>query len=150
MFRVYRALDEIGPEARGCALTIGNFDGVHVGHRRIFRRVVELGREHGWTPSVLTFDPHPTKVVAPDRAPKLLTTTEERLEYMRAEGIEQVFRPVLRPRVFRAEPGSIRPRHTGGAPGRQRSSGGRQFPFRQGAGRQRGVAAPVWARSTGS
>ena len=91
MLRVYRGLDEIGPEARNCAVSIGNFDGVHAGHRRIFRRVAELGRERGWIPSVLTFDPHPAKIVAPDRAPKLLNTTEERLEFMQAEGIEHVF-----------------------------------------------------------
>jgi len=91
MFRVYRGLDEIGPEARHSIVSIGNFDGVHAGHRRIFRRVVELGRERGWKPSVLTFDPHPAKVVAPERAPKLLNTPEERLEFMQAEGIEQVF-----------------------------------------------------------
>jgi riboflavin kinase/FMN adenylyltransferase len=91
MLRVYRGLDEIGPDARNCAVSIGNFDGVHAGHRRIFRRVAELGRERGWTPSVLTFDPHPAKIVAPHRAPKLLNTTEERLEYMQAEGIEHVF-----------------------------------------------------------
>ena len=91
MFRVYRALDEIGPEARNCAVSIGNFDGVHAGHRRILRRVVELSRERGWTPSVLTFHPHPTKVLAPDRAPKLLSTVEERLSYMQAEGIQQAF-----------------------------------------------------------
>jgi riboflavin kinase / FMN adenylyltransferase len=89
--RVYRALAEVGPEARPCAASIGNFDGVHLGHRRIFQRVVELGRERGWKPSVLTFDPHPTTVVAPDRAPKLLTTLDERLELMAAQGIEQVF-----------------------------------------------------------
>ena len=48
-------------------------------------------RENGWIPSVLTFDPHPTRVVAPERAPKLLNTTEERWPMMREEGIEQVF-----------------------------------------------------------
>jgi riboflavin kinase / FMN adenylyltransferase len=91
MFRVYRTLDAIGQEARDCAVSIGNFDGVHAGHRRILRRVVELGRERGWIPSVLTFHPHPAKVLAPDRAPKLLTSLEGRLAYMRAEGIEQAF-----------------------------------------------------------
>jgi riboflavin kinase / FMN adenylyltransferase len=91
MFRIYRALDEIGPEARYCAVSIGNFDGVHAGHRRILRRVVELGREHHWTPSVLTFDPHPAKVLAPERAPKLLTSLDERLAYMKSEGIQQAF-----------------------------------------------------------
>jgi riboflavin kinase/FMN adenylyltransferase len=54
------------------------------------RRVVELANEHGWKPSVLTFDPHPTKIVAPERAPRLLTTTEQRTRYMADEGIHQI------------------------------------------------------------
>lgn len=91
MLRVYRHLDQIGPEARNCAVSIGNFDGVHAGHRRIFQRVVELGRERGWIPSVLTFDPHPTRVVAPSRAPKLLSTPEERIGLIQQEGIQQAF-----------------------------------------------------------
>src|SRR5438270_11415610 len=91
MFRIYSNLSEVGPDPTPCALTIGNFDGVREGHRRILRRVVELAREHGWTPSVVTFHPHPTTVVAPSRAPRLLSTPEQRLEQMKAAGIEQVF-----------------------------------------------------------
>ena len=91
MFRVYCSLSEIGPDAAPCALTIGNFDGVHEGHRRILRRVVELSAERQLTPSVLTFDPHPTRVVAPSRAPRLLSTPEQRLGLLQKEGIEQVF-----------------------------------------------------------
>ncbi|HUS07994.1 MAG TPA: bifunctional riboflavin kinase/FAD synthetase [Bryobacteraceae bacterium] len=72
------------------AVTIGNFDGVHIGHRRIFERVVELARAHDWTPAVLTFDPHPAKIVAPTRAPKLLSTLEQRFSLMRAAGIQQI------------------------------------------------------------
>lgn len=87
---VYHDLSEIGPEFGPSTLTIGNFDGVHAGHRRILRHVVALARERGWKPSVLTFDPHPTLVVAPERAPVLLTTPEERASRMSAEGIEQV------------------------------------------------------------
>src|SRR5215470_8720771 len=88
--KVYRQLAEVPPDFGPSVLTIGNFDGVHFGHRRILRRVRELAAEHGWKPSVLTFDPHPTKVVAPDRAPKLMTSPERRAELMREEGIEQV------------------------------------------------------------
>ena len=79
-------MEQFGPSA----LTIGNFDGVHAGHREILRRVVALARERGWKPSVLTFDPHPARIVAPERAPRLLTTPEERTRLMREEGIEQV------------------------------------------------------------
>ncbi len=71
-------------------LTIGNFDGVHAGHRQLLRRVVELGREHNLKPVVLTFDPHPTRVVAPHRAPRLLTTIEERMTLIREQGVEEV------------------------------------------------------------
>jgi riboflavin kinase/FMN adenylyltransferase len=74
----------------GAAVTIGNFDGLHAGHRRIMERVVQLAREHGLTPTVLTFDPHPTRVVAPARAPKLMTTCAQRTGLMRQAGIQNV------------------------------------------------------------
>ncbi len=74
----------------GSVVTIGNFDGVHAGHRQLLRRVVELGREHNLTPVALTFDPHPTRVVAPDRAPRLLTTIGERVALIREQGVEEV------------------------------------------------------------
>jgi riboflavin kinase/FMN adenylyltransferase len=90
MPRIYRSLSEVGADFGPCALTIGNFDGLHEGHRDIMRQVVATGRAHGWKPSVLTFDPHPTKVVAPARAPRLLTTPDERAALMAEEGIEQV------------------------------------------------------------
>jgi riboflavin kinase / FMN adenylyltransferase len=88
--RIYRSLDEVPADFGPSALTIGNFDGVHFGHRRILTRVVELARKNGCKPSVLTFDPHPTKIVAPTRAPQLLTSPERRAELMCEEGIEQV------------------------------------------------------------
>lgn len=77
-------------EPKPSVVTIGNFDGVHAGHRHIMRRVVEIARQNHWTPIALTFDPHPTRLVAPDRAPRLLSTMEQRSELMRQEGIEEV------------------------------------------------------------
>jgi riboflavin kinase/FMN adenylyltransferase len=74
-----------------CAVTIGNFDGTHLAHQQLFRRVVKHGRERALIPSVLTFDPHPTQVLSPDRAPKLLSTHEQRAARMADFGIEQVF-----------------------------------------------------------
>jgi riboflavin kinase/FMN adenylyltransferase len=87
---IFRSLEETPAGFGPCALTIGNFDGVHYGHRRILRRVRELADSRRWKASVLTFDPHPTRVVAPDRSPLLMTTPERRAELMRREGIEQV------------------------------------------------------------
>jgi riboflavin kinase / FMN adenylyltransferase len=88
--RIYRSLAEAPGDFGPSVLTIGNFDGVHLGHRRILQRVAALAAEHGWKPSALTFDPHPTRLVAPERTPRLLTTPERRAELMAEEGIEQV------------------------------------------------------------
>jgi riboflavin kinase/FMN adenylyltransferase len=88
--RIFRSLEEAKPVFGPSALTIGNFDGVHAGHRRILRRVVEVAGENGWKPSVLTFDPHPTKIVAPSRSPRLISTPEQRCPWMEEEGIRQV------------------------------------------------------------
>ena len=87
---VYRSLAEVPADFGPCALTIGNFDGVHFGHRRILRRLRALAEEHGWKPSVLTFDPHPTRIVAPERTPRLMTSPDRRAELMREEGVRQV------------------------------------------------------------
>jgi riboflavin kinase / FMN adenylyltransferase len=89
--KIFRSAAEV-PEAFGpSVVTIGNFDGVHAGHRQIMRRVVALARERACIPTVLTFDPHPARVLAPDRAPKLLMTMDQRLRGMESEGIEAVF-----------------------------------------------------------
>src|SRR4051794_40588999 len=88
--KIYRSLAEIPRDFGPSALTIGNFDGVHFGHRRILRSLRMLAADRAFKPSVLTFDPHPTCVVAPERAPRLITTPERRAELMREEGIEQV------------------------------------------------------------
>ncbi len=88
--RVYRSLAETPAGFGPSALTIGNFDGVHFGHRRILRRLVSLAAERGWKPSALTFDPHPTRIVAPERTPPLLTSPDRRVELMAEEGLEQV------------------------------------------------------------
>jgi riboflavin kinase / FMN adenylyltransferase len=85
-----RSLHEAGPDFGPSIVTIGNFDGIHAGHRRILRRVVEVAKERGAKPCVLTFAPHPATVVAPERAPKLLMTLAQRSAAMHAEGIEDV------------------------------------------------------------
>lgn len=87
---VFRSPAEV-PETFGpSVVAIGNFDGVHGGHRQIMRRVAALASARGYTPSILTFDPHPARILAPDRAPKLLMTIDQRLRAMETEGIEAV------------------------------------------------------------
>ncbi len=88
--RVYRSLEEIPPGFGPCALTVGNFDGVHAGHRELLRRVVQCAREHSWRAAVMTFHPHPVRIIAPDRAPLVMTTPEQRARIMQECGIEEL------------------------------------------------------------
>src|SRR5919198_1639626 len=71
-------------------LTIGNFDGVHRGHRALIERVVAKGRELQVPSCVLTFEPHPREFFAPERAPARLTRLRDKLELIGAAGIERV------------------------------------------------------------
>ena len=71
-------------------LTIGNFDGVHRGHRALIERVVAKGRELQVPSCVLTFEPHPREFFAPERAPARLTRLRDKLELIAAAGIERV------------------------------------------------------------
>jgi riboflavin kinase/FMN adenylyltransferase len=73
---------------RGCVATIGNFDGLHVGHQQIVRGVVERARELGRPSAVITFHPHPLTVVAPDRVPKQILTLAQKEELLRAMGVD--------------------------------------------------------------
>jgi len=69
-------------------LTLGNFDGVHLGHQAIIRRATDEARALGGQPVVLTFEPHPIAVLAPDRAPPLLQSLHDRLAMLRELGVE--------------------------------------------------------------
>jgi riboflavin kinase/FMN adenylyltransferase len=88
---IFRSLADVPGDFGPCAITIGNFDGVHLAHRQILRKVGAIARRRGWKSAALTFDPHPTKLVAPARAPRLLTTPEQRARLIEQQGIERVF-----------------------------------------------------------
>lgn len=88
--RVFHSAAELPAEFGPSAVSIGNFDGVHKGHREIMRRLVRVAQEQKLTPVVLTFDPHPARVLAPERAPQLITTVEQRVRRLGSEGVEAV------------------------------------------------------------
>lgn len=82
-------IDEITPDLRDSVVTIGNFDGVHRAHREIFKRVLAEADREGKKSVVITFDPHPKKVLHPERRPFfLITTLDEKLKLIADSGID--------------------------------------------------------------
>jgi riboflavin kinase/FMN adenylyltransferase len=75
---------------RAPVLALGNFDGLHRGHMKIVERVRRTAAEHGRTPVVVTFDPHPTRVLRPDKAPPLLMTLEQKAETLAEAGMQGI------------------------------------------------------------
>jgi riboflavin kinase/FMN adenylyltransferase len=73
------------------ALTIGNFDGVHLGHRAMIDRLAEAARPLGLPVSVMTFEPQPQEFFAPDQAPARLTSLREKLELLAAAGVDRTY-----------------------------------------------------------
>ena len=73
---------------RGCVATIGNFDGMHIGHQAIVRGVLERAAALQRPSVVITFDPHPLSIVAPDRAPRQILTLAQKEEILREMGVD--------------------------------------------------------------
>lgn len=86
-----RHLDQVGPRFRAPVLTLGNFDGVHRGHQQILGRLVERAKSYGGTSVVLTFQPHPAAVLAPTRAPALITSLRTRVGRIADSGVDVTF-----------------------------------------------------------
>jgi len=88
MMLVWRHALESALESGPFVVTLGTFDGVHAGHRELLRTAAERARMLGRRAAVVTFDPHPAVVVAPQRKPKLLMTLDQRLAAFDAEGMD--------------------------------------------------------------
>src|SRR5579863_3471692 len=85
-------------------LALGNFDGVHRGHRKVLDRLIRVSSEHGSTSVVMTFDPHPPRIVRPDRAPALLMTKAQKLEALAAAGVQGAAIVRFTPELSRWDP----------------------------------------------
>jgi len=86
--RVITNLQELGEPLAPSVVTIGNFDGVHLAHQTLLRRVVEVARPQSALATAITFEPHPIKLLAPDHAPKLLTPLRRKVELIAVTGID--------------------------------------------------------------
>lgn len=85
--KVVTSLAGIEPD-RQSVVSIGNFDGLHLGHRRILETVVERARESGVRSVAMTFSPHPIRFLAPDRAPRMISTLEQKIRLIESTGID--------------------------------------------------------------
>ena len=83
-------LEQLEKPLRNPVLTIGNFDGVHLGHLALFEKVKEKARCIGGQSAVMTFEPHPTKVVLPGNGPPLITSTRRKIKLIDNAGIDFV------------------------------------------------------------
>ena len=105
--RVIRHLRAQPTRSPRVVLTLGNFDGVHLGHRAIVRRAVEQARRIGGQATALTFHPHPVAVIAPDRAAPLIQPVSDRLRTMRSLGIDATILQRFTPAFSRLEPAAF-------------------------------------------
>ncbi len=88
--QVFRHIDDPGLALQKSVATLGNFDGIHLGHRALIEGAVGDGRALGVPAVVLTFEPHPLKVLAPGRAPKMILAHKDKMQMLQALGVDIV------------------------------------------------------------
>jgi riboflavin kinase / FMN adenylyltransferase len=88
--KVLRAIDELSSLPGSTHLAIGVFDGLHVGHQAVIGRALESARQSGGHAVVVTFDPHPVRVLRPEKAPRLLTSTRHKVKLIEKLGVDAV------------------------------------------------------------
>lgn len=85
---IYRHISELPPASGPVVATIGNFDGVHLGHQGVIAEVIERSRSLGGRSIAITFDPHPTHILRPEAPTRLITPTPRKLELLTATGLD--------------------------------------------------------------
>lgn len=86
--QIVREIDNFTPDKKPLYLALGNFDGLHQGHQKLITEMVEAANSGAGTAAAFVFEPHPIKVLFPERAPKLLVTAERKAELMEKLGVE--------------------------------------------------------------
>ena len=104
---VFEGVYAYDPEDSPSVLSIGNFDGVHLAHREICRFINEEAARRGGRSVILTFEPHPLSVVAPERRPPLMTTLEEKLARLEHQNVDAVVVEKFTPRLAQTEAGDF-------------------------------------------
>ena len=89
--RIWRSLEDVAADLGRTVVVIGNFDGVHLGHRHVVRRARELADTDGLRVVAVTFDPHPMAVLRPEHAPSTLTDIDRRCVLLGEAGVDDVF-----------------------------------------------------------
>ncbi len=88
--QIFRHIGDPGLQLERSVVTLGNFDGIHLGHQALIGGAVAEAKELGVPSAVLTFEPHPLKVLAPERAPKMLLSHKDKMQLMKNLGVDIV------------------------------------------------------------
>jgi riboflavin kinase/FMN adenylyltransferase len=88
--KILRAIDELDSLPGPTHLAIGVFDGLHIGHQAVIGRALDSSRQTGGNAVVVTFDPHPVRVLRPEKAPRLLTSTRHKVKLIERMGLDAV------------------------------------------------------------
>ena len=88
--KIFRHIEDQGLLMSGTVATVGNFDGVHLGHQALIRNTVEESKRLGYPSTVFTFEPHPLKILAPERAPLLILSYEDKMALLESLGVDIV------------------------------------------------------------
>ncbi len=89
--KIYQGIADLDTHSQNCVTTVGNFDGVHIGHQKIFRSLVECAKKQSSSvPTVVTFRPHPQVALQPKKSSELINTYGEKMEFLEKYGIELV------------------------------------------------------------
>ena len=110
--KIWNGRAELPPDRRPVVASIGNYDGVHRGHQAILAAAVEDAQHRGANSMLITFDPHPLTVVAPDRRPEMVQTRGQKLRSLERTGIDEVLIPIEALRPVRSD-GAVNRRNVG-------------------------------------